>query len=418
MKYRTREALAGYLFLSPWLVFLAVFFMFAFVRAFYFSFTDFDLFRDPNWVGLRNYQRLFNHRDFILAVKHTFLYAAVVTTVQTIFALLLAFVLHQLTRARPFFRTAFYLPSITSSVVITLIFLWLFSRTGIVNFLVTPLYQHLPQIGAALVLAGVAYTSLVWSRRRAGRPTELLDPLLVLYAGATALLIILGANALEQLQTLAWAGANPLAGLVASTGVLYLLSRLLASRGRALQLWDPPALLLSATVGLVLTLRGGNLLDPLPGRLEISWYSDPRTVLWTIMLQNIWTTGPTFMIMFLAALQGVPRSLYEAASIDGADENQRFWYITVPILRPVIFLVVTLGSIGTMQVFDQIAVVGANTPIRYLITLAYFIYQNALGYGGTRIQMGFAAAGAVVLAAVIFFIVYIQRRVIDVEVQY
>ena len=81
------------------------------------------------------------------------------------------------------------------------------------------------------------------------------------------------------------------------------------------------------------------------------------------MIQNIFTTIPTFMLMFLAALQDVPVSYYEAASLDGATAAQQFRYITVPSVRPVTFLVVTLGLIGTLQMFDQVAIFGNAVPL-------------------------------------------------------
>ncbi len=80
------------------------------------------------------------------------------------------------------------------------------------------------------------------------------------------------------------------------------------------------------------------------------WYLRGPSVTWmAIMVQCIFTTIPTFMLMFLAALQDVPASLYEAASIDGATGRQAFWKITVPMLRPAILLVIVLGTIGTFQ---------------------------------------------------------------------
>ena len=82
-----------------------------------------------------------------------------------------------------------------------------------------------------------------------------------------------------------------------------------------------------------------------------------------IMVQNIFTTVPTFMIMFLAALQDISPSLYEAASIDGANGIQMFRKITLPMLRPIILLVVVLGTIGTLQVFDQVYLATKGGPL-------------------------------------------------------
>jgi multiple sugar transport system permease protein len=86
------------------------------------------------------------------------------------------------------------------------------------------------------------------------------------------------------------------------------------------------------------------------------WFSGPSVAMTAIMLQVIWTTAGTFMLMFIAALQDLPTEVEEAAMVDGANARQRFRNVTVPHLRPTILLVITLGVIGTWQVFDQMYV--------------------------------------------------------------
>ena len=83
------------------------------------------------------------------------------------------------------------------------------------------------------------------------------------------------------------------------------------------------------------------------------------------IMMAIFTTSGTFMLIFLAALQGVDDSVYEAAALDGATEWTKFRYVTVPMIRPAIFTVVTLGLIGTWQVFDQIYVGTKGTPAEH-----------------------------------------------------
>jgi multiple sugar transport system permease protein len=131
-----------------------------------------------------------------------------------------------------------------------------------------------------------------------------------------------------------------------------------------------------------------------------------------IMMLNIFTTIPTFMIMFLTALQDIPGHLYEAASIDGATGVRAFWNITIPMLRPVIALVIILGTIGTFQVFDQVAILTRGGPLKTTLTPAFLIYQKTLGTG-TQAEAGFGAAMAFILAFVIVFITVIQRRYIE-----
>jgi len=114
------------------------------------------------------------------------------------------------------------------------------------------------------------------------------------------------------------------------------------------------------------------------------------------------------MVIFLAALQGIPPSVYEAAAIDGANAWQTFRRITVPLLRPTTFFVVTLGLIGTFQVFDQIFVISSGGPAKTTLTIAYMVYVN----GFDRSAMGLAAATAIVLFIIIFVFTLIQRFVV------
>jgi multiple sugar transport system permease protein len=147
------------------------------------------------------------------------------------------------------------------------------------------------------------------------------------------------------------------------------------------------------------------------------WYLRGPSIAWmAIMFQNIFTTAPTFMIMFLAALQDINPTLYEAAAIDGANGWHQFWKITIPLLRPIILLVVVLGTIGTLQIFDQVYLATQGGPLGTSLTPVFIIYEQALGTEGP-IQMGYAAALAFILAVLIFFFTFLQRRFIERETQ-
>jgi multiple sugar transport system permease protein len=128
-----------------------------------------------------------------------------------------------------------------------------------------------------------------------------------------------------------------------------------------------------------------------------------------IMIMNIWSTAPYFMVIYLAALQDIPDSLYEAAELDGANALQKFWYVTVPYLRPVTSFVVIMGLIGTFQLFDQsyIFSAGSGGPNNSTLTVVLLIYQYAFKTLGT---MGYAAALAVVLAIIILIATLLQRK--------
>ncbi len=143
------------------------------------------------------------------------------------------------------------------------------------------------------------------------------------------------------------------------------------------------------------------------------WYLRGPSIAWcAIMFQNIFTTAPTFMIMFLAALQDINPALYEAASIDGASGWNQFWKITLPLVRPIILLVVVLGTIGSLQVFDQVYLATQGGPLGTSQVPVYLIFTEALGKQGP-IQMGYASALAFILAVIIFFFTFIQRRFLE-----
>lgn len=113
------------------------------------------------------------------------------------------------------------------------------------------------------------------------------------------------------------------------------------------------------------------------------------------------------MLIFLAGLQDISPSIYEASQIDGANPIQTFFYITIPMIRPVIFFVVTVGIIGCFQVFDQIFVMTAGGPLDSTTTVTYLIYKWA--FRDTTIKMGQASALAVVLTFIILAITILQR---------
>lgn len=360
---RTQEAAWAYVFLLPFLFTLGVFFVYAFVRTVYFSFTEYDLFSPPRWAALGNYARLVGDRLFLTALRNSVLFATVVTLSQTVLALALAVALNQKIRGITFFRSLYYMPSITSSVVITLIFMWLFQRAGAINFLITLARQYGPT--ALTFLASVAILQLLqlfWERRR-GLPARILDPALLVVS-------LLGG------ALLTWALTSfylPPAQEVAASHINWL-----NTRGRWPAGWGAPVPLLA------------------------------------IMILNTWTTAPTFMLLFLAGLQEVPRELYEAAAVDGATGWTAFRRITLPHLQPVVFLVLTLGLIGTLQMFDQVAILGDQAPLESVITLAYYVYHWVFPPGALP-QVGAAAAGAVFLALLTLAVVLVQRWVLRAE---
>ena len=329
-----RQSGAGWLFITPVLVVLGLFLIIPIVMALWVSFTDWNGRGSPfssrvDFVGAQNYQSLLtepglSRQDFMISLRNTFYYVIGVVPLQTILALALAVIVNQrFLKGRTFFRTAFYFPSVVSSVAISLVFLFLFTGTGAVN--------------QFLALFGI------------DGPVWFSDP----------------------------------------RGLIHLL-------GQSLGLWslDSPPTGLEETQVMSLSLW--------------EWFSGPSVAMTAIMLQVVWTTAGTFMLMFLAGLQDLPTEVEEAALVDGANRWQRFRNVTVPHLRPTILLVVTLGIIGTWQVFDQMYVMTQGGPAKTTLTPAYLSYTAAF----RQQQWGEGAAMAFLLFLLIFVLTTFQRFVL------
>jgi multiple sugar transport system permease protein len=125
----------------------------------------------------------------------------------------------------------------------------------------------------------------------------------------------------------------------------------------------------------------------------------------TLIIMAIFTTSGTFMLLFIAALQNIGPEIHEAAMIDRANAWQRFRYVTLPMLRPTLFTVITLGLIGTWQVFDQIYTGTQGGPAKTTLTPAYLSYQAAFN----QQHWGQGAAIAFLLFALILVLTSAQR---------
>jgi multiple sugar transport system permease protein len=324
---RGHDRLAGWLFVSPAVVVLGLFMVVPILMALWVSFTAWNGQGSPfrsgvPMAGLDNYTHLFTvdglaRQDFMTSIRNNAYYVLIVVPAQTVLALFLALVVNQkVLRARSFFRSAFYFPSVTSSVAISVVFLFLFTNGGAVNQL--------------LGLAGIH------------GPQWFADPRGVLH-------LLLGDPA------------------------------------------HPPA-----------ALTGHGLF----GLSWWDWLAGPSVAMCSIIALVVWTTSGTFMLMFLAALQNVPVQLDEAGLIDGASRWQRLRYITLPQLKPTLFLVLTLGLIGTWQVFDQVYVMSQGNPAKTTLTPAYLSYRTAF----KDFDYGSGAAVSFVLFLIIIAMTLLQRR--------
>jgi multiple sugar transport system permease protein len=125
----------------------------------------------------------------------------------------------------------------------------------------------------------------------------------------------------------------------------------------------------------------------------------------SIIALVVWTTSGTFMLMFLAALQNIPQQLEEAALIDGTNGWQRLRYLILPMLRPTMFLVITLGLIGSWQVFDQIYVMSQGGPAKTTLSPAYLSFRTAF----KDFDYGSGAAISFILFGIIVLMTLLQR---------
>ena len=324
------EELSGWLFCLPMILILGIFLFVPIVMALWVSVSDWAGRGTPfggsvNFVGLKNYADVLvepglAQSDFGTAIRNNAWYTLLVIPLQTLLSLLLAVLLNRrILKARGFFRTAFYFPSVTSSVAITVLWLFLFNSSGTIN------------------------------------------------------------------AVLGWFGINGPNWFNDPRGIVHLL---LASFG----VTEGPAAL------------AGN------GFLGISWWdwlSGPSVAMFAIILMVVFTTSGTYMLMFIAALQTIGEATEEAAIMDGANSWQRLWKVTVPQLKPTIFTVITLGIIGTWQVFDQIYTGTQGAPSKTTLTPAYLSYSAAF----SSQEWGRGAAISFVLFFIIIAMTWAQRQI-------
>lgn len=225
-RWSMTENLAGYLFMMPTILVLGIFVILPILYAVFLSLHKVQLLGgiEYQFIGFRNFSRLVEDERVGIALRNTAEYVAIVVPSQTILALILAVTLNSGIRGKNWWRILYFLPTVTSSAVLTLIFMWIYNTDGLLNDFLAAL----------------------------GLPTY-------------------------------------------------------------------------------------------------NWLGDPAVALKGIMMMNIWSTAPFFMVIYLAALQDIPQSLYEAAELDGANGWQKFIHVTIPILKPVTFFVVAMGIIGTFN---------------------------------------------------------------------
>ncbi|MEY2849680.1 MAG: hypothetical protein RI885_2347 [Actinomycetota bacterium] len=329
-RLRSGEALFGWLFVTPAIIIIGLFLVVPIFLALYVSFSDWNGLGSPfgnsDLIGTENYAKILvddglAKSDFGTSIRNNFYYVIVVVPLQTAVALFLAVQVNQrILRGRGFFRTAFYFPSVTSSVAIVTIFTFLFTASGAVN------------------------------------------------------------------SVLQWFGINGPSWFNDPTGLIHN-----ALKG----------------VGVTSAPDALNVGGPL-GITWWQWFSGPSVAMSTLIILAVFTTSGTFMLLFLAALQNIGGEIEEAAVMDGAGAFRKFFSVTLPMLKPTLFTVLTLGLIGTWQLFDQINLTGQGAPGKTLLTPAFLAFDTSFN----GLNWGEGAAIAFILFAIIVALTLLQRYVL------
>ena len=148
------------------------------------------------------------------------------------------------------------------------------------------------------------------------------------------------------------------------------------------------------------------LLDAAFGIQGPRWLSDPHWAMPALVIIGVWRSMGSNMIIFLAGLQGIPQELYEAARIDGAGRAAEIRHVTLPLLTPTIFFVLTMSIIGSFQVWEATYLLTRGGPARATLTISYYIYQQAFEW----FHMGIGACLAYILFFIVALITLIQFR--------
>jgi len=270
-----------YLFIAVPVLSLLVFLFIPMIVSLWWSLNDFSGIQAAKFVGLGNYIELLTHDEvFIRSLINTTLFVALGMGIGPLLGLITALMLNQNVRFRSLFRTAYYLPVMTSLVVVSTIWVMLYNRSGLFN------------------------------------------------------------SVLQEL-----------------------------------------------------------------GFAKVGWLSNPHIALISVVLASVWQGFGFETVIYLAALQSIPRELYEAAMIDGAGSWAQFRFITIPSLRPVMLFVYVIGIIGSYQVFDQIYVMTAGGPLYSTSTIVHYLFIKF-----RDLRLGYASAIAYILFAILVIFSYIQMR--------
>ena len=200
--------------------------------------------------------------------------------------------------------------------------------------------------------------------------------------------------------------------IVIPLGLAVLLNRVVALRGFLRAAYFIPSITSLVAVGLA--FRWLFQTDGLVNDILLQWGIEPipwlSSTVWAmpvLILLSSWKQLGFNLVVFLAGLQIIPQSRYEAAELDGANDWAKFWYITIPGLKPTLIFAVLTTAIFTLRSFEQVYIITGGGPLNSTNLLVYYIYEQAF----SRFEFGYAAAAATVLLAIAFILVYFYLRV-------
>lgn len=278
---------SGVLFLLPGFLFFCLFLIYPLLRNFLYSFYDFKLsnINHTVYVGLENYARVIEDPIFWISLKNIIIYGLISVPGQMILGFIVAYALNASTKSSKIFRTFYFLPVVTSWVVASLIFKFIFTDQGLLNYLITD--------------------------------------------------------------------------------VLHLTES------------------------------------------RISWLSEPAKALSVISMLGIWKGVGWAMVIYLAALQNVPKELYESADLDGSNTWQKIRYITLPSIKFTTFFVQIMLIIGAFNVFTSIFLITKGGPVHQTEVMLTWMYSKAF----TEYDLGYASALSYTFAAIIAVLTFIQFKI-------
>ncbi len=146
----------------------------------------------------------------------------------------------------------------------------------------------------------------------------------------------------------------------------------------------------------------------------VIWLGTPASALLMCILADVWKEMPFIMLLLLAALQTIPKDLYEAAKVDGANAFQAFWNLTIPMVKPTLFVAITLRTIWALKSFDLIYTLTAGGPSSGTSVIGYYTYVKTF----VSLNLGRGSAVAYIMTAVVAVLVVLYQRALYKEVRY